>query len=151
MVDHRDDLNLGMLAQRQPQLLGIGTALPVQLELRGAEPVGPDDRGHPLAVYAIVDDQRALSGRNRRQQRRLHRRRARPGQNHRHVVLLRSGHEGLEELPPDALEQLRTLGLTVTDVGPHERLAHAVGNVHRSRIQQDQRTAPRSSVRSCVL
>src|SRR5574341_1919148 len=105
-----------VLSQGQPELFRIRSRSPVELEFRYPEAVDPDDVGHPLAIDPVVDDERALARRQGGEEGGLHRSRSGAGQQDGRIVSLGARDKGLQQLLPNALEQIRELGLAMADV-----------------------------------
>src|SRR5207244_3203847 len=104
VVHHADHVNRPVLTERDLDRLGLETLIPLAGNVHILHLVRVRDRGDPLRVHAILDDQDAAPRRQTGGDGRLHSRRARPGQEDGHEIP--TGGERPDELIPDALDQV---------------------------------------------
>ncbi len=104
VMDDRHDLDRLVLPERDLDRFVLNALVPLERDIHVLHLVRVGDRGDPLRVHAVLDQEDAAPRRQTRGDGRLHGRRARPRQEDGHEIP--PGGERPDELVPDALDQV---------------------------------------------
>ncbi len=135
-MDQRDVADVGMpsAAPRPPRRARSGVVI-VPGDDVDADPMGPRDAGHAVAVDAVVDDEQAPV-RAARPRRSPASTAAVPEPAEQHGAERVTGPGETDQPLPHAAHHLERLGLAVAEIGHHQGLAHGRRGVGGAGIQQ---------------
>ena len=134
---HLDGL---VLPERNGHRLRVKPLIPLAGDVHVLHLVRGGDRGDPLRVHAVLDDEDPASGRQAGGDGRFNGGRAGPGDEDGQVPSRRG--ERADQLVLNAFDQVVEFGLAMADVRFQQGLAHALGYIHRAGVQQNHDAVP---------